>query len=108
MIILLLLPIICLSCHYPIKPEDCIGKDTRTILGEFSMIWVWISASFLFFFGLIISIIRDIIPSQPRTDTSDRYETGESRNIARFLIEEYLVTGWIVSKTQRRFSNTSR
>lgn len=97
------------SCNYPISPGgDCIGRDTRTVLGEFSMIWLWIALTVVFFFGFIISVIRDIIPRPKRSDTSDRYFTGESRNVVRFLIEEYLITGWMVSKTEKRFSNTAR
>lgn len=100
---------LCAGCNYSIDPgSDCVGKDTRTVLGEFSMIWIWIAVTISFIFGLIISIIRDIVPRPQRTDTSERYYTGESKSIIRFLIEEYLLTGWIVSKNQRRFTNTSR
>lgn len=98
-----------LGCNYPIDPgSECKGKDTRTVLGEFSMVWIWIALTVFFIFGLIVSIIRDIMPKIPRTDVAERYYTGESRNIARFIIEEYLVTGWFVSKTEWRFTNTSR
>ena len=105
----LILPQLALGCNYPISPGgDCIGSDTRTVLGEFGMVWVWIPITFLFFFGFTISVVRDIIPRPDRTDNSDRYFTGESRNLARFFLEEYLLTGWFVTKFQKRFTNTSR
>jgi hypothetical protein len=97
------------ACNYPIDPDSsCNGRDTRTVLGEFSMIWMWISLTTVSVFGLIISIIRDIVPKQARTDNLDRYHTGESKSICRFMVEEYLLSGWFVTKTQNRFTVTSR
>lgn len=107
--IVFFLPVLSMACNYPIDPDsECTGKDTRTVLGEFSMIWIWISLTVTFIFGLMISVIRDIMPKIPRTDVSNRFYTGESRNIGRFIIEEGLLTGWIVSKTEWRFTYTSR
>ncbi|CAG9312968.1 unnamed protein product [Blepharisma stoltei] len=88
--------------------EDSDGKDTRARPGEFNMLWIWIVAASLFFIGILISIVRDIVPRPPRGDTEDRYSSGESKQIIRFFLEEYLVTGWLFTKLEPRFSVTAR
>jgi hypothetical protein len=106
---LLLFAVGAAGCSYSIEiGAECVGKDTRTVMGEFTMVWIWIVLTVLSLACLLISIIRDIVPRPVRTDISERYDTGESRNVVRFMVEEYLMTGWVVSKTQKRFSSTGR
>jgi len=89
--------------------EDQLGEDTRIKFSEFNMLWFWLSLSVVFFFGSLISVIRDTVPRPIRGDIHNRYPSGESKEIIRYFLEEYLITGWLVPKERyMRFSNTAR
>lgn len=94
---------------YEIEVSDtCTREDTETIWTEFTTLYVWMLICFLFFFGLLISVVRDVVPRPPRGEPSPRYPSGESSNICLFVVEEYLLTGWFIPKPKRRFSNSAR
>jgi hypothetical protein len=41
---------------------DCTGEDTESAIGQFSSLWLWIIFTVVFFFGLMISWVRDVLP----------------------------------------------
>lgn len=93
--------------------SDCTGEDTETVMGEIGSIWAWLIVSIIFFIGFLISMIRDVVPRPPRGDVAERYPTGESKSIFVFVMvrniqEEYLITGWFLSKPKPRFSFKGR
>ena len=97
------------SKEYQLTVSDtCTRQDTETIWSEFTTLYVWLLICFLFFFGLLISMVRDVVPRPPRGEPGPRHLSGESSNVCLFVLEEYLLTGWFIPKPTKRFSNTAR
>ena len=94
---------------YELKVDtQCIQEDRETVWSEFTTLYVWLLISTLFFFGLLISIVRDEVPRPARGEPGPRYHSGESSNVCLFILEEYMLTGWCIPKPRKRFSNTAR
>lgn len=107
--LLVLLCAVAEAKEYELKVKtQCTEEDTETVWTEFTTLYVWLSISALFFFGLLISLVRDAVPRPPRGEPGPRYHSGESSNICLFVIEEYMLTGWFIPKPKKRFSNTAR
>ena len=66
--------------------SNCTGEDTETVMGEIGSIWAWLIVSIIFFIGFLISMIRDVVPRPPRSETADRYLSGESKSIFLFVV----------------------
>lgn len=89
-------------------PASCNGKDTQTVMTDFQILYIWLILSVVFFIGLLLSMIRDVVPVHYGSDVEPRYHSGESIRGVKYIFEECLLTGWCFKKPNARFTYIGR
>jgi hypothetical protein len=60
---------------------------------DFQILYIWLILSIAFFIGLMLSMIREVVPVHYGVDIEPRHQSGEAVSTGRYFLEEGLLTG---------------